>query len=292
MKHLSEFTLPDWLRLRPVAYWLRELRNDLWLSQYLNKKTETLPAVLQDLQHKITQSKSRTLMVIIAFEHPWALEFLLEQAALNLKGDPVLLVADNSRDAEMRQKNDQICAKHQVSYLPLPHNFSKHPNRSHGMAMTYVHHHCIQNLDLNYFGYIDHDLIPIHPVDMTSRLQGKEIFGLLNKGRENFWSLWAGYCFFNANPYARMKLNFLYDFSRELDTGGRNWDSVYSKHLFEETEFAPSGSKSFASKAGKHIDVQLVDQAWLHMSGVSYGDNWSLRGEFFTEYRNQLKAGQ
>lgn len=292
MKPIHEYTFPEWLRLYPLISWVRELRNDVWLNHYLKRKTSALPEIRRELQKKIDATSSRALLIIVAFEHPWALEFLIEQAAINIGEEFVLFVVDNSRDLQKRHEIHKACTEHGITYLALPYNASKHPNRSHGMAMTYAFVNCIRELDMNYFGFIDHDLIPIKRINLNEHMKEKKFWGLINKGHNQYWSLWAGFCFFKLKTYKNEKLNFLYDFSRGLDTGGRNWDKIYAHENLLQLQLSNSKLSIYQTQAGQMIQVQIIDDSWMHMSGVSYGNNWKQRGDFFENLRKKLQEGK
>ncbi len=91
------------------------------------------------------------------------------------------------------------------------------------MAMTWVFHRIIKKIEPNWFGFIDHDMYPIRPVNVEGLIPvNQSTYGLLNDA-PRYWNLWAGYCFFKYTHVSGLPLNFLYDFSRGIDTGGRNW---------------------------------------------------------------------
>ena len=234
MRDIDQFSTGEWLRLEPVAHGLRQLRNDLLLQRYLRARPPELPAFL-DAQ---SQLRGGRIAIVIAFEQPWALDWQLRMAERNLPGTR-LLVFDNSRDEEKRRQIRDVCARHEIPYLGLPPYRTRHVNRSHGMAMSWIYHNVVAALEPEIFGYLDHDLIPVEPMDVGERLGGQPVFGLANVGRPGNWSLWAGYCFYRYAFTRGKPLNFLYNFSRKLDTGGRNWKILYRALDPSALRFAP-----------------------------------------------------
>lgn len=272
----------------PLRQGIRQLRNDALLSFYKRVRPGGLDTFLSDN----AGLKGKDVALVIAFEQPWALDWQLEMAARNLPGTAVL-VFDNSRSPESRAQIRQVCAAHGAPYFPLPEYRTRHVNRSHGMAMTWVYYSVVRALEPRIFAFIDHDLIPVYEVDFAQRLQGQPVFGLINSGNFGHWSTWAGYCVFRYTAVEGAPMNFLYDFSRELDTGGRNWNALYRSLDAASLRFA---SREFI---GMRIDpdesaqqVECIDGRWIHIGGVGYNDNFERKFDFFDGLRKALKDGR
>ncbi len=277
MRHLSEFAALEWLKFLPVQHALKQARNDAWLALYKRVRPDRLARFLAD--HKNLRGKN--IVLVIAFEQPWALNWLLRMANTNL-ADATVLVFDNSRNASKRSELEQVCKRNDVPYLALPANPTRHVNRSHGMAMTWVYHNVVRAINPGIFGFIDHDLIPVRKVSIADKLAGQPVYGLLNQNKLGFWSLWAGYCFFNYAGTEGKSINFLYDFSRDLDTGGRNWNSLYRN--LDPRQLRTATFENVSTKAPSVNDprlVQFVDRDWLHIGGISYSYNSPENIEFF-----------
>jgi hypothetical protein len=269
MRHLTEFPLTEWLKLVPIQHALKQARNDAWLAVYKTIRPKRLTRFLNEA----TQLTGKNVALVIAFEQPWALDWLLRMANRNLS-DTKVLVFDNSRNDSKRIEIEQVCAKNEIPYLALPANPTTHVNRSHGMAMTWVYYNVVRAINPRVFGFIDHDLIPVRKVSMADKIKDQPIYGLLNVGKFGFWFLWAGYCFFDYAQLRSKSINFLYDFSCDLDTGGRNWNSVYRHLDRSRLRVASSENISMAVDPIAHPRmVQFIDQNWLHIGGISYSYN-------------------
>ena len=85
----------------------------------------------------------RNVGLIVAYEQPWALHWLLRTAARNVAGAN-LLVFDNSRRPDARSEIKRVCLDRGVPYLGLPPIPTRHPNRSHGMAMTWIYYNVVR----------------------------------------------------------------------------------------------------------------------------------------------------
>lgn len=223
MKTLCEFTLYDHLTLTSAAFWAKEIRNDL-VSTIFN----LIPAAEEAAFIKGLHG-SRKILVVIAFEKPQVLEYLFRMSrAMLVEFDYTLIVCDNSKCRTTGVK--EVCQAYGIPYLGLPRcNYTSHPNRSHGLAMSWVYQLIIRPCAPDYFGFLDHDMFPVVPVGKLPCFE--DVYGVHNGAFADYWSMWAGYCFFR---FTNQPMNFLYDFSRGLDTGGRNWDGLYA-HLKRET---------------------------------------------------------
>ena len=83
------------------------------------------------------------------------------------------------------------------------------------------------------------------------------------------WFLWAGFCFFNFRDVEGRSLDFRGNMPRGLDTGGGNWDPIYSRRSSEDFELA------MEDKLPLHLGqvdakYQILDGAMLHVGGASY----------------------
>lgn len=317
MRALNEYTYTEWLALKPFTERLKQTRNDVLLAYYRNQSTPELGRFLQ----RCKSLDSSFLLGVIAFEQPWAIDFLLRSAQRNLTGAQ-LLVFDNSRNDSMRARIKAVCVKYATPYLGLPRYKTSHANRSHGMALNWAYARAILPLRPAYFGFIDHDLIPVAPVDLRALplpaaqpIYGLPMLGmpraaLAKPGHSRYWTLWAGYCFYAFTFVERYALNFLYDFSRKLDTGGRNWEAIYSR-LDYHTLTQPKSERIYIEIDGDNVkgskandnqriirdarvlrdNLHVIDRAWWHLGSISYGENLNAGNMFIQGVANYFDNG-
>lgn len=287
MRSIAQFSFIEWLTFKPVSFLWKELRNDFILFFYklLEAKNEA------NFLAKNISSNNKNIIVIIAFEQPQVLEWLFLLAQKNLTGAQ-LMVFDNSKRVSLRTEIESVCQRYEIPYLALPKNPTRHVNRSHGMAMTWVYYRIIKKLRPQWFAYIDHDLLPVKAIDIEDLLKNKNrIYGLLRK-KAGYWNLWAGYAFYSYSAVKDLPLNWLYDFSRLLDTGGRNWDCLYSQINIDQLESNLAKENFSQANIQDHqVKLQVVDQGWLHVGGVSYNNNFSNKGDTFMHIVDKLLNG-
>jgi hypothetical protein len=287
MRRLNQFSAVEWLQLAPLAQLLRQVRNDALLRFYQRVR----PPGLDEFLAKNAGQAGKDVALVIAFEQPWTLDWLLAMARKNLRGVTVL-VFDNSRTSEARQKIRDVCDRHVAPYLALPPYKTRHVNRSHGMAMSWIYHNVVRAIQPRIFGFLDHDLIPVNEVDLSERLREQPVFGLINTGNFNHWSTWAGYCVFRFEAVRGQQMNFLYDFSRGLDTGGRNWNPLYRQLDRGQLRFASRDFVSVTLPSGESREqVEFIDEGWVHIGGVGYNENFKNNFDFFNGLKNALEAG-
>ncbi len=287
MRGLGNFTAKEWLRALPLQHAFKQVRNDALLAIYKRIRPQALQSFLDETQHL----KGKNIALIIAFEQPWALAWQLRMIKQNL-ADTTALVCDNSQRMAARAEVKRVCADNGVSYLALPKNPTHHVNRSHGMALTWAFYNIVQEIQPSLFAFLDHDLIPIERVSLEERLGGKPFFGDA-KISDGGWSLWAGYCMYDFAAVTDLPLNFLYDFSRELDTGGRNYRCLYRHYDWRELRLA--ASEFITTKdplTGESRRIEMIDQSWFHMGGISYNDGFPGRFKFFEYLAQGLDEGK
>ena len=115
MRGPSEFSSREWLLLKPFHNALRQIRNDLFLRRYLRATNPELHRFLEQHRHL----RGRNLVVAVAFERPWVIDWLLRMAKRNLR-NAELIIVDNSRFPKERAEIEAVCRKHGTAYLPLP----------------------------------------------------------------------------------------------------------------------------------------------------------------------------
>lgn len=286
MRRLKDYSQKEWLRNKPLDHFLIQLAND-GLQHFFRAMR---PRELQTFLENCAQLQGKTIGLVIAYEQPWTLDWLLRAASRNL-ADMTLLVFDNSRTKSSRVAIQRICRQAGAPYLGLPPNPTKHPNRSHGMAMTWVFHNVVKKIRPRFFTYIDHDLIPIEPIHMGTILGDQPYYGLPNVSPWG-WSLWAGYCSYNFSLVADLPLNFLNDFSNGLDTGGRNWHCLYRN--FDPARLRSACIESVCVKDpfnGENRHLTVVDKHWIHLGGASYYAGFRSQMAFFQRIATAIDQG-
>lgn len=286
MRELKDFSLREWMTLLPLKQAFKQTRDLAVTSAYIRLRPRTLDTFLKENE----QLRNKNLALIVAFEQPWVLDWLLRMAASNLT-DSSILVFDNSRRPGARLEIEKVCREHRTPYLALPRNPSRHVNRSHGMAMTWIYHNVVKTIQPHLFGFIDHDLIPVQKTALAERLGEQPFFGFLRVGRLA-WNVWAGYCLFRFSSVAAIPLNFLHDFPRGVDTGGRNWPRLYRYHDWKQLNFA--GSQNVAvtipSTGVTHM-VQVVDERWMHIGGIGYNENFKSKEQTCRDLAQAFNEG-
>jgi hypothetical protein len=276
MRGPRDFSTREWLRLKPLDHFLIQICNDALQEVFRAFRPKGLNRFLQSAGHAV----GTNVGLVVAYEQPWTLDWLLRAAGRNLT-DGTLLVFDNSRRADSRIQIERICKDRGVPYLALPSSPTRHPNRSHGMAMTWIFHNVVRTLKPRTFSFIDHDLIPMEEIGLGHNLGDQLFYGVPSVSKWG-WSLWAGYCSYDFSGVHHLPLNFLNDFSRGLDTGGRNWSTLYK-------DFDRAGLRLGRRRGRKISDpldgaarsVEVVDGSWIHLGGASYSTRFRGRLDFY-----------
>lgn len=268
MRELIKYTPQEWFKLTPLKHMYKHARNRLVSTIYTKKKAGCMSC---SMEHLIDIDFP---VVAIAYEQPWAIEVLVKLWRINVSG-AVLIIADNSKSDGARAEMADICRRHEVCYIGLPSNMTKHPNRSHALAMQWVFNNIIHKLDYDNFGFIDHDLFPVKKLSLEKIVDDQIVFGQ-EKARSRTdpgaWTVWAGYCFFNRSLLGKVMLNFMYDISRDLDTGGMNYEVVYRRISKSGYSFAEVNRTTIADENGNQLasNLQEVDGAWFHVGTIGY----------------------
>ena len=234
MRDFNKYSIADFLKLKPFWSVLKQWRNDIRLKLYLLREAESEA----DFIEQSRSLNNKNVYIVIAYEQAQCIEWLLRMAQQHIR-DATILVFDNSMKVSCRDDIKTLCQQLAVPYLPLPFNFTYHPNCSHGMAMTWVYERIIKKIEPNIFCFLDHDMIPVAPVEMRLSIQDQDLYGLPCVS-SLAWSLWAGYSMFKYQYIKNNPVNFLQDFDNGLDTGGRNYRYLYKQKNHADLRFAES----------------------------------------------------
>lgn len=224
-KPLHEFTLNDWLKMRPMLQPLK-----VWRHRLIDRAYCQLPPAQGTLETLNSICQGRQVIVTIAFNDVELIE-IQSKLVRELIPHAVHLVADNSSEQYAAELIEEHCATHKVSYVRLPKNPWQGlsvASRSHGQAMNWVWRRVLSPGSPKQFGFIDHDLFPTRPCDPFAQLASLPFYGD-KRWAGGRWFLWAGYCFYRFAEAKQSKLDFGQDWFIGLDTGGANWRRLYSR---------------------------------------------------------------
>ena len=159
------------------------------------------------------------------------------------------------------------------------------------MAMTWIFHNVVRKIRPRNFTFIDHDLIPMEKIELCG-IAGDQPFYGLARVRKWGWSLWAGYGSYDFSAVRHVPLNFLNDFSRDLDTGGRNWFRLYRNFDRSLMRFASMGPITVPDPLnGTPLRRRGVDKIWIHLPGVGYSGSFHAMSDFYERLAKATDEG-
>jgi hypothetical protein len=228
---------------------------------------------------QIRASGCRRMAFTVAFNCPWVVDALVASWSRHVSGFE-LMVVDNSKDSAARVAHETICRQRGTRYLSLPPNREWNPNRSHALALNWVWWNIVRRSGLEVAGFVDHDLIPVGPIDLAQRTAHFDAYGLhyVSKLRPEFWGLWAGYTFLRPSA-SRGSVDFKPEHHVGLDTGGRNWKCFYRDLDASRVGAVTSGSEPLLlGPEGESVELQRLDGAFLHLGAASYCPRYAQEG--------------
>lgn len=230
-------------------------------------------------------------IICVTFNNPALLTMQHSLIKKHVKSNYNLLVADNSSDGNCRQEIEAYCKNNKIGYISLPRNPYTSGSCSHAAAMNWVIKNYISLKKPAYFGFIDHDIFPIEPFDITTILSDQPVYGLLQE-REPYWYLWAGFCFFRSGAIPVGEMDFMPGPVNEvnLDTGGRNWQLIYSRLKKEKIQF-PAHSY-LRLREGEVFQSDKMERIgnWLHSFNGSYWMKVETKEHLLENYLQQYMS--
>ncbi len=260
-KSVSEYTLADWRRLRPITHALKTRRYRLVDRRYMRQ-----PARSGDTAAVSRALVGQNVLATIAFNDPQALDW---QARLLRYYVPLALhvIVDNSSDESAAAEIAKLAARFGLPYVRLPENPWDSFSRSHGIALNWAWRNVLREGEPRAFGFLDDDLYPTAPEDPFAPLLAQNFYGLVREAGSR-WFLWAGYCTFLFEAVQDQPLDFGQDWFNGLDTGGANWDVLY-RHV-NRTALQEPESRFVSYKADIEVREGPLQWCggWLHEVGT------------------------
>lgn len=222
---------------------------------------------------------AEAIVATVAFNRPDVLEWQIHLVRKHLAERDGYIVFDNSSDRRKREAIRRLCAAEQVPYVGLPKLSIGRNSHSHAAAMNWITRNFVAPRQPLLFGFLDHDIFPTEPFSIGERIAGRKAYGL-RAAHLNEWYLWAGFCFF-SNVRAE-DLDFSPVWLSKLDTGGANWNRLYSKLFPDEVAFATHRHEELTTGGRR---VEIID-GWLHAGNAGdWNGGW-------TKDRHKLLEGR
>ncbi|WP_341989892.1 hypothetical protein [Azorhizobium sp. AG788] len=269
MRALKDYTLAEWLAIAPAIHRLRRGRNVMVDRLYRGR-----PAPGQgELVARLQGLDAPALAFTIAFNLPPAIALLADGMARFLPDTP-LVVCDNSSRPEARAAIAALCAERGLAYCALPPPPLKgggNGSRSHAVALNWVLHNLIRPAAPKVFALLDHDLVPLAPVELTALVADQPAYGMVRHGtRFGGWFLWPGYSVFDFAALGPLPLDFGTDTPLTLDTGGQNWQVLYRDLHLPDLAQAATRTAWIPDPDTGTPEPYLLADGWLHVGGAGH----------------------
>jgi hypothetical protein len=265
--------------------------------------------LLQKCSLEITQHSdpAKLHLCCIVYNDDTFLPDIISKVQTNTIDHAELWIIDNSNNLLASRSIQQMATNSSVKYVKLPENPYSGSNQlgaltflyntlakkkyngsnSHGIAIDWVCQNIIEPSNIQYYGFIDHDIIPIKGVDIMHKLANAPFYGR-KQTINGLAYLWPGFCFFNRAFIKPIDLHFLPNGG--ADTGSGNAHYLANRYAFDRFK----GARYQTEKILEGDDLQdhyieYIDD-WLHVINASNWRNSALHLEkmkVLTKHLNQ-----
>lgn len=269
MRELNDYAPREWLTGAPLAHRLRRLRNRMVDRLYRGRAAPDQGALVRRIA-----AHGAPVAFTVAFNMPQAIA-LLAEAMTRFAPQTLLVVCDNSSDPQARAEIARLCAGRGLPYCslpPSPYRGGRNGSRSHAVALNWILANLIRPAAPPVFALLDHDLIPLAPVDFAAQVAGQPCYGMVREAtRGAAWYLWPGYSVFDFAAVRDLPLDFGTDTPLTLDTGGQNWGVLY-RHLDRAALTWAQVRRVFVRDVRTGApEPHLLADSWLHAGGAGHG---------------------
>jgi hypothetical protein len=230
----------------------------------------------------------------IVFNNLDFIQFQIQLLKKNITDSFTHIIIDNSSDFFIRSAIRNYCQIEKVHYYGLPNN-PYFGNKSHAVAMHWAFKNVVRKRNSKYFGFLDHDIFPTQSYSIVAKMKNKfygRVVHSYSKDEYNnsltvdypYWSLWAGFCFFETSIFYGISQRSLNFFSRHfnngafLDTGGGLWDKLYKKLDYpgEMATYRVEQLIDPMENEEQDQNFEILDESWIHFVSLS---NWRIIGD-------------
>ena len=244
---------------------------------------ETFDTVMHfNCDNKPLPDTDRIDIVTVAFNNKHVIAHQIRLVQKNLLDGHHYTVADNSADPQKQKEIMQLCHESAATYVKIPNNpySGSDPSMSHGMALNWIYENYLKPRQAKFFGFLDHDVFPVHPTQIMGFLHNYYVYGLIQE-REETWYLWPGFCFFQYDYVKDKRVDFRPGGGR--DTGGQNWESIYANLDKSKIPYLIQECVPLLSDGS---DVICCGD-WLHLYNASNWTKTQDKTELFNELLNK-----
>lgn len=244
-----------------IARYLKNIRNN-WINEFFKrKKAEEI-----FLPSQWCPENQEAMCFSIAFNQPTCVDILIESWQKFAK-NTLLVIVDNSSNPQARGETKALCVKNGVPYIGSPKNPEWSVNRSHALSLNWAYSNLVLKWKPKLFGFLDFDCFPFAPFDLKESMGDYNVLGPQRLSRKitNCWNLWPGFAFYRLSRVLPFQINFTHSIDLGLDTGGLNWNSLYSKLLPEEVFFVDSNSEIVKNISQELVFSSVINQSFIHL---------------------------
>jgi len=249
-------------------------------------------------------------MYVISYNNLFCVEYQIKAFKSFCRDEYKLVIIDSNcgEHTDNSERKMKICTKYDIEFISLPNELSlKNLNPSNILAkkLNYVYYNIIKTRNPKYFGLIDQDFFPFRDFSVIEELEKHGAYGdvaekdghknqtdLIENVFDGPWMLHPWLSFYKTEFFDMLSPNW--DPCSGFDTGGMNWELVFSKKNINKKEYwkrhktimyypfneisnhGPHGyEKHFFEWNGNlvHSQVQIYDGKFIHMLNSKFLDD-------------------
>jgi hypothetical protein len=247
---------------------------------------------------------------VISYNNLFCVEYQIKAFRSFCRDEYKLVIIDSNcgEHTDNSERKMGICSKYDIEFISLPNELSlKNLNPSNILAkkLNYVYYNIIKTRNPKYFGLIDQDFFPFRDFSVIEELEKYGAYGdvaekdghknqtdLIENVFDGPWMLHPWLSFYKTEFFDMLSPNW--EPCSGFDTGGMNWELVFSKKNINKKEYwkrhktimyypfdgisnhGPQGyEKHFFEWNGNlvHSQVQIYDGKFIHMLNSKFLDD-------------------
>ena len=240
-----------------------------WMDEYFR---------VYPFNQKITPFE--TDIYVICFNNPFLVEYQIETLKNFYKGGNFnIIIVDNNcyLHPSCSRQYQELCEYYNVIYLQAPANIYQTEHHFDtslklGCTLNWLFYNVIKTREPEYFFMLDHDAMIFRDFDKRRWLDEMGVYGTVCRNLPA-WNIHVTQFGAKFDYVKDLALDFRPSWKYSLDTGGSNYEVLYSQLRMEDYMLINIGYRFFKEDSVSGIRPQhyeIIDNCWIHLCSSSH----------------------
>ena len=262
-----------------VPYNKSPVQSDLvaaWYKSYFETTPHQCDSWIGRFDKELSD-KNQTDIYVTSFGNNFFIEYQSKTLKKFFDGKYELIVVDTNEDKAISDDLFALCVDRDLKYIKPPHNHYQEkqhfdPSMKLGTTLSWLFHNVVKVRKPQMFFFLDHDCLLFKSFDPFLKLTEGGMYGTVCENKPK-WNIHVTQCGFKYDFVKDLPLDFRPSWKHGLDTGGANYDILYTTRRYEDYQLTHVGVRFFKENTVSGIRPQhyeIIDNCWIHLCASTH----------------------